>query len=115
VEEEKERYFLIKHLITNIRCAVCSQRYEPKDVQILGHQDDLWIMGVTCAHCHTQGMIFAVVREGQPPEVITEMTPEELARIQKLSPIDVDDVLDMHRLLRDFNGDFYDLLGENGA
>jgi len=113
VEEGRERYFLIKHLISNIRCAVCSRRYEPKDVQILGRQDDLWIMGVTCAHCHTQGMIFAVVREGQPPEVITEMTPEELARAAELSPIDADDVLDMHRLLRGFKGDFYDLLGEN--
>lgn len=113
MEEERERYFVIKHLISNIRCAVCSQRYEPKDVQILGRQDDLWIMGVTCAHCQTQGMIFAVVREGQLPEVITEMTPEELARIPELSPIDADHVLDMYRLLRNFNGDFYDLLGKN--
>lgn len=115
MEEERERYFLIKHLISNIRCAVCSQRYEPKDVQILGRQEDLWIMGVTCAHCDTRGMIFAVVREGQPPEVITEMTPEELARIPELSPIDADDVLDVHRFLRDFKGDFYDLLGKNEA
>lgn len=115
MEGDKERHFLIKHLISNVRCAVCSQQYEPKDVQILGHQDDLWIMGVTCAHCDTQGMIFAVVREGQPPEVITEMTPEELARMASLSPIDLDDVLDMHRLLRDFKGDFYDLLGKNKA
>ncbi|MCJ7667942.1 MAG: hypothetical protein MUP04_06650 [Anaerolineae bacterium] len=115
MKEGRERYFVIKHLISNIRCAVCSERYEPKDVRILGHQDDLWIMGVTCSHCDTQGMIFAVVREGQPPEVITEMTPEELARIPELSPLDVDDVLDMHRLLRDFKGDFHDLVGENEA
>ncbi len=112
--DRETRHFLIKHLITNIRCAVCSERYEPKDVQILGHQDDLWIMGVTCGHCHTQGMIFAVVREGEAPQVITEMTPEEMERLWELSPIGVDDVLDMHRLLRDYKGDFHGLLKEEG-
>ena len=109
-DERETSHFLIKHLITNIRCAVCSERYEPEDVQILGHQEDLWIMGVTCGHCHTQGMIFAVVREGMAPQVITEMTPEEMERLRELTPIGVDDVLDMHRLLRGYNGDFYGLL-----
>ena len=111
-DERETRHFLIKHLISNIRCAVCSERYELEDVQVLGHQDDLWIIGVTCASCHTQGMIFAVVREGAAPQVITEMTPEEIERLQELSPIGVDDVLDMHRLLRSYKGDFYGLLKE---
>ena len=109
-DETGTPYFIIRHLINNIRCAVCSEPYEVEDVNILGQQDDLWIMGVTCAHCHTQGLIFAVVREGEPPEVITEMTPEEVERLSGLSPIDADDVLDMHRLLRDYKGDFHELL-----
>jgi len=35
----------------------------------------------------------------------TEMAQEERVRLAKMKPIDMDDVLDIHRLLRDYDGD----------
>lgn len=108
-ERESPKYLFIKQLIANIRCAVCNHRYGLDDIRIIGHQDELWVIAVMCAECQTQGLVFAVVKEGEQPEIITDLTPEEWARFQEMSPIDTDDVLDIHRFLRDFDGDFVDL------
>ena len=103
----------IRQLITNIRCGVCGRRYELDDVRILNHQGDLWVMGVTCANCRTQGLVFATVTEAEAPEVIADATPEELARFQEMPQINADDVLDIHEFLEGFDGDLIELLEGN--
>ncbi len=103
---------LIQRLVANIQCAVCGEAYVMDNVQILGHQDDLWISAVTCAHCHTQGLIFAVVRGGElDSEVISELTPDEMDALEELGDITADEVLDLHEFLKDFDGDLFQLLG----
>ena len=110
IDDGLGKHFFIKHLITNIKCAVCQGHYEPEDIHIIDHRNDLWIMMVTCAQCHTRGLIFAVIKETEETESVAELTPEEWNRFQEMSQICVDDVLDMHELLRDFDGDFANLL-----
>ena len=100
----------IRQLITNIKCGVCGRHYELDDVRILSHQGDLWVMGVTCAHCQTQGLVFATVTEAEAPEVIADVTPEEWERFQEMPQINADDVLDTHELLEGFDGDLIELL-----
>ncbi|HID87786.1 MAG TPA: hypothetical protein EYP55_10490 [Anaerolineae bacterium] len=97
---------LIQYLVTRIRCAVCKTSYRPRDVHILAHRGERWLMAVECHECRTQGLVFAVVQEGEAQPVLTELTPEEQARFQEMPPLDADDILDAHRFLRDFNGDF---------
>ena len=103
---------IIQRLVANIQCAVCGRPYVVEDVQVLGHQDDLWISAVTCGHCHTRGLIFAVVREGEA-EVISELTPEEVEALEDLGAMTADDVLDLHKTLESFHGDLFQLLGED--
>jgi hypothetical protein len=40
------------------------------------------------------------------PEPIMDLTPEELETADDWPPISVDDVLDVHTLLQQFDGDF---------
>ena len=104
------KHLFIKHLITNIKCAVCQSHYKPEDIHIIDHRDELWVMAVSCGQCHTRGLIFAIIKETEESESIAELTPEEWGRFRKMSQIDADDVLDMHQFLRDFDGDFVGLL-----
>lgn len=106
VDDGLAKHLFIKHLIANIKCAVCQSHYEPEGIHIVDHRDELWVMAVTCGQCHTRGLIFAVIKE----ESVTELTPEEWIKFQEMSQVDADDVLDMHEFLRDFNGDFVSLL-----
>ena len=112
---EVDKHKFIKYLITNIQCAVCGEYYEQEDVRVISQQEGLWVITVTCESCHTQGLVFAMVKEGEVPEIISELTSSEWATFEKMPQISVDDVLDIHELLRDFEGDFSALLRRNQA
>jgi hypothetical protein len=113
MDRDSPEYHFVRQLIANIKCVVCSQRYAENDVFIMGRQEDVWMLMVSCSHCQTQGIILAMVKEDEQVEVITDLTPEELEKIEGMPSIDVDDVLDVHRFLRDFDGDFRELFKED--
>jgi hypothetical protein len=110
VDDGAAKHLFIKYLITNIKCAVCQSHYEAEDIHIMDHRDELWVMAVTCGQCRTRGLVFAVIKETEEAESVTELTPEEWTKFRELSQVDADDVLDVHEFLRDFDGDFVSLL-----
>jgi len=97
---------LIKRFMTSIKCSVCGQRYEVANVKVLGHQEDLWFLSVSCSACQTQCLVAAVVKEGKAPKVTTDLTEAELSKFEKLGKLTADEVLDMHIFLKDFDGNF---------
>ena len=102
---------LIKRVMTSIKCGVCGQHYEPDNISILGHQEDLWFLRVFCSACHTQYLVAAVIREGKVPEVVTDLTEAELDKFRSAGRLTADEVLDMHNFLKAFDGDFSRLFG----
>jgi hypothetical protein len=97
---------LVKRLVSTLKCGVCSQRYEADNVRVLGQRDDLWFLSVYCTGCHSQGLVAAVVKEGKAPEVITDLTQEELEQFSREASVGSNDLLDLHNFLKDFDGDF---------
>ena len=98
---------LIKKFMTSIKCTACGQHYEIEDVRVLGHQEDLWFLSVSCSSCHTQGLVAAVIKEqNKKPELITDLTTAEIVKFREMSRITGNDLLDMHSFLKDFNGNF---------
>ena len=100
---------LIKRLMASIKCSVCGQRYEVDNIDVLGHQEDLWFLSVLCPACHARCLVAAVIREDKVPEVTTDLTQAELDRFRNVSKVTTDDVLDMHNFLKDFDGDLSQL------
>ena len=109
---DSDRNTFIRHLIANVKCSVCQHQYEPGDIEVIESHDELWVLGVTCGECQTQGLILALIREVPADSMpdIQDFDEEENVILDVLPTIDTDDVLDMHCLLRDFDGDMYDLL-----
>jgi len=103
---------LIKRLIATIKCGICGRPYEGGNVRILGHRDDLWFLSVFCPACRSQGLVAAVIKEGQLPQLITDLTEADQAKFRELEPVDSDDLLDIHAFLREFDGDFAQLFSE---
>jgi len=99
----------IKKLLANIKCGVCGHNYESVNVNVLGHQEDLWFVTVFCPSCKSKGIVAAVIKEDKPPKVITELTEAERDKFTAVPLIDSDDVLDMHTFLKEFSGDFSSL------
>ncbi|MBA7481303.1 hypothetical protein ES707_16773 [subsurface metagenome] len=103
---------LIKRFMTSIKCSVCRQCYEVNNVEVLGHQEDLWFLSVFCSACQTQSLVAAVVKEGKASKVITDLTEAELDKFKKMDKLTANEVLDMHSFLKDFDGDFSQLFSQ---
>ena len=97
---------LIKRLLASIKCGVCGQPYEVDNINVLGHQEDLWFLSTFCPACQARCLVAAVIREGRVPEVITDLTKAELDKFRNVSRVTIDEVLDMHNFLKGFDGDF---------
>jgi len=100
----------IKRLMTSIKCSVCDQYYETDNISILGHQEDLWFLRVSCSACHSQYLVAAIIKEDGVPKLATDLTEAELDKFMNATVLTADEMLDMHKFLKDFNGDFAQLL-----
>jgi hypothetical protein len=106
---------LIKKLMTSMKCCVCGQHYEVDNIEVLGHDENLWFLSVLCVTCQTQYLAAAVIKEGIAPEVITDLTEAELDKFSNMSRLTADELLDMHNFLKEFDGDFTRFFREEKA
>ena len=103
---------LIKKLVASVKCSVCQQRYKVGNIDVLGHENDLWFLRVSCPACDTQYLVAAIIREDRVTEVITDLTETELDRFRNMDRLTPDDVLDMHNFLKNFDGAFSQLFSQ---
>lgn len=103
---------LIKRLMASIKCSACGQRYEIDNIDVLGHQEDLWFLRVFCSTCRTQCLAVVVIKEGRAPEFITDLTEVELDKFRNAGMVSADEVLDMHNFLKNFDGNFSQLFSQ---
>jgi len=97
---------LIKRLIASIKCGACGQHYEEDNIDVIEHSEELWFLRVFCSACRVKCLVAAIIREDEKAEVITDLTEVELDRFKDVDEVTVDDMLDMHNFLKDFNSDF---------
>lgn len=95
---------LIRRLIATIKCGKCGLNYHVDDVKIIQQNDDMWFLKVYCPSCDTKSMVAALIKK--EPEAVSDLTDAEVAEFQSLGVVAADDVLDMHRFLDEFDGDF---------
>ena len=109
----------IKRIVLNRmeRCGVCHHVFAPEDIQVLSRRADMWMMVVSCTECHARNFVAAVLGDGDPSEAhlaLRRLSRQHADRPVEppesidadASPVTLDDVLDVHQFLRDFDGDF---------
>jgi len=100
----------IRHLVSHLKCSVCGQRYDKDNVNVLGHEHDLWFLKVFCPACQSHGLVATLVKERKPP--LSDLTEAERLKFRCSPPVGWDDLLDMHNLLKDFQGETSELLSQ---
>jgi hypothetical protein len=108
------------------RCRVCHRAYSDEDVSIVSRKPDMWMMVVECDDCHAKNFVAAVLNEGDPTQaelalrrlsgesdaIEVEAEPETPVSSE---PVTAADVIDMHRFLETFDGDFSRHFRRSGA
>jgi hypothetical protein len=115
----------IKRIVLNRmeRCAVCHQAFGPENIQVVSRRSDMWMMVVTCEECHARNFVAAVLGDGDPDQA--QLALRQLSRDESDfeiapevdeapdgEPVSIDDVIEMHEFLAEFDGDFRRLFRE---
>jgi hypothetical protein len=118
---------VVRVLLRQARCADCNCSYRSENVHVLRQQDDrIWDLAVVCHRCYTMSLVRAIVQgpawqrrsdRSALPAVgpLHELDPLERAHFRALSPVSMDDVLDIAGFLADFDGDFQRLFQGRGG
>ncbi len=115
---------LIRWLFTRQHCNQCQSAYAEENVTVLARRSEVWMVMVRCASCGRKG-IFVVsfpgssrseqrramleaeaLGEGALTEAVLADEPSGAAESPPRNPVTVDDVIDMHLFLKQFDGNF---------
>ncbi len=87
-----------------VRCAGCGAVYGRGAIAIVGNRDEYWFVRCSCDSCGAQGLGVVIVKELAAVAAKTSGTADVRA-----AALRVDDVLEAHELLRDYDGDVHGL------
>jgi hypothetical protein len=91
-------------------CPVCGRSLKGCDVQVLSHEEERFHLQVTCAQCQVTFIVVLAIAGGAVEEIektIPEAATEPVASVE---PISVDEILDLHLYLKNFQGTFKELI-----
>lgn len=100
-------------------CPVCGRSLKGCDIQVLSHEDERFHLQVTCAQCQVTFIVVLAIAGGAVEEIESVEKPAQTAMVEaslpevdesELEPITIDEILDVHLYLKDYQGTLKDLL-----
>jgi len=100
-------------------CPVCGRSLKGCDIQVLSHEDERFHLQVTCAQCQVTFIVVLAIAGGAVEEIESVETQAQVAIVEAssaevdesaLEPITIDEILDVHLYLKDYQGTLKDLL-----
>ena len=104
-------------------CPVCGRSLKGCDIQVLSHEDERFHLQVTCAQCQVTFIVVLAIAGGAVEEIetveATQLTTVDSpamveasagSEVEALEPISIDEILDVHLYLKDYQGTLKDLL-----
>lgn len=84
-------------------CPLCERHYDPVEARVLDERDNGHLLHITCRNCSNS--IIALVLSGRDGissvGLVTDLSYGDVVRFRESSPVDTDDVLDIHAALED--------------
>jgi hypothetical protein len=90
-------------------CPVCGRSLKGCDVQVLSHEEERFHLQVTCAQCQVTFIVVLAIAGGAVEE-IDSATPEPVEEPVAIEPITVDEIIDLHLYLKNFQGTLMELI-----
>src|SRR5437870_12592136 len=85
-------------------CPVCGRSLKGCDVQVLSHEDERFHLQVPCAQCQVTFIVVLAIAGGAVDEIAATVAEAAAEPVAEAEPISVDEILDLHRSLKTFQG-----------
>ena len=91
-------------------CPVCGRSLKGCDVQVLSHEEERFHLQVTCAQCQVTFIVVLAIAGGAVEEIEKAIPEPAMEPVASAEPISVDEILDLHLYLKNFQGTFKELI-----
>jgi hypothetical protein len=91
-------------------CPVCGRSLKGCDVQVLSHEEERFHLQVTCAQCQVTFIVVLAIAGGAVEEIEKAIPEPEAEPMVAVEPITVDEILDLHIYLKNFQGTLTELI-----
>ncbi len=101
--------------LASFACAACGQPYGEERVRLIAQRDELFFVDLACAHCGSQAVAIVSIQVEEPSDgesagLVLEADVQVDVRAPHRAVVSPDDVLDVHKVLADHEGDIRSLL-----
>jgi hypothetical protein len=91
-------------------CPVCGRSLKGCDVQVLSHEEERFHLQVTCAQCQVTFIVVLAIAGGSVEDIDSIEAPATGEPTAVREPISVDEILDLHVMLKSFQGTLTELI-----
>ena len=91
-------------------CPVCGRSLKGCDVQVLSHEEERFHLQVTCAQCQVTFIVVLAIAGGAVEEIEAVEAADVVEAAPVREPISVDEILDLHLYLKNFQGTLKELI-----
>jgi len=101
--------------LASFGCAACGQAYGEGHIRLIAQREELFFVDLSCDHCGSQAVAIVTIQvDGETATLeggeLVRVEEQDLEAGAGAPPVSVDDVLDVHELLDDFEGDVHTLM-----
>ncbi len=94
-------------------CPVCGRSLKGCDIQVLSHEEERFHLQVTCGQCQVTFIVVLAVAGAAVDEIESVESVQVAAEVEAAparEPISVDEILDLHLYLKNFQGTLKELI-----
>lgn len=108
---------IVSQIKKKISCPKCKSKYGDQDIEIIGNLgDEQSFFHAICPSCEMEAIVnvsiqFDDIESPIPGNFQGVQNVKKLGSAPRLGKIDMNEVLDIHNFLKDFNGDFTKMFG----
>jgi hypothetical protein len=105
----------IRRELSALECVECGRAYQTGSINLLARRDGLYFVDLECGACGCRALaVVGIEQESSAPRLRSRRGGRAAAMARRRAqapPVSADDVLEMHRFLDQFDGDFRGLFG----
>ena len=91
-------------------CPVCGRSLKGCDIQVLSHEEERFHLQVTYAQCQVTFIMILAIAGGAVKKIENVDAAEVVDSAPAREPISVDEILDLHLYLKNFQGTLRELI-----
>lgn len=94
-----DKQFIAEHL-SKVRCQNCRMSMEHAELTVLTDLPTGMLAQAKCINCETESMLTITLTESGISPIYTDLTVEEIKNNSKFTTVTIDDVLEVHKILK---------------